>query len=157
MSNSEKLLIRAQRLCSKNEKCEYDIRKKLYHWGASDSDANEVINQLKEQGFINNQRYALSFTNDKLRFNHWGRKKIEYALRSKHIEEQYIQEAIDKIPEEVYLEILRREFEKKRKSIKTEDPVERKNKIGAYLLQKGFESGKVFELIDNRSEDDGED
>src|SRR6056297_364860 len=143
-------MAKASRLCARNEKCEQDLRKKLFQWGVSDTDGEKIIEELKKSGFINHQRYALSFTRDKLRFNHWGKKKIAFALRSKGIEEPYVREALDQIPEEQYTNILQEELRKKDLSLKTRDPMERKNKLSQFLLQKGFESGKVFELVDSR-------
>lgn len=146
----DNMLSRAQRLCSKSEKCEADLRKKLYQWDASEEEMEKVICSLKEYGFINHQRYARSFANDKLKFNHWGKKKIEYALRTKNIEAEYIQEALNGISEKEYERILYEEIEKKNNSLKIPDKNERKNKICNYLLRKGFESGKVFEFVDNK-------
>ncbi|MCF8335824.1 MAG: RecX family transcriptional regulator [Bacteroidales bacterium] len=147
--DSGNILSRAQRLCSKKEKCEFDLRKKLHQWGVTEREMEKVIKSLKAYDFINHRRYATSFANDKLQFNHWGKKKIEYALRSKNIEAEYIQEAINGIPEEEYDRILYKEIEKKNNSLRTNVKSERKKKICNYLLQKGFESGKVFEFVEN--------
>lgn len=148
------MLAKAQRLCSKSEKCEYDIRKKLQQWNAYESEMKKVIDALKAYNFINHQRYAKSFANDKLKFNHWGRKKIEYALRSKNIEAEYIEEAINEISEEEYNRILLEELNKKHNSLKNKTKSEVKNKISNYLLQKGFESGKVFDFVDYKMRGD---
>ena len=146
----DNILARAQRLCSKNEKCEFDIRKKLNQWEVPEEEQEKVIHSLKEYDFINHQRYARSFANDKLKFNHWGKRKIEYALQFKNIEAEYIQEAINEINDEEYDRILYEEVKKKDNAIKTSVKSERKNKISNYLLQKGFEYGKVFEIVEYR-------
>ena len=153
----DNLLSRLQRMCSKSEKCEADIRKKLYQWDVSEEEMGKIIHSLKEYGFINHQRYARSFANDKMKFNHWGKKKIEYALRTRKIETEYIQEALNAISEEEYERIIYEEIEKKNKALKTPDKSERKNKICNYLLQKGFESGKVFEFIESKLREDESD
>ena len=136
-------LAKASRLCARNEKCEQDLRSKLFQWGISEENGEKIIEELKKSAFINHQRYARSFARDKLRFNHWGKKKIAYALRSKAIEEHHIQEALEQIPQQHYDNILREELEKKDLSIKTPDSGERKNKLARFLLQKGFESGDL--------------
>ena len=152
----DSILSRVQRLCSKSEKCESDIRKKLCQWELSEDEKEKVIHTLKKYDFINHRRYATSFANDKLKFNHWGKKKIEYALRSKNIETEYIQEALNGIPEEEYERTLYKEIEKKNNALKTSVKSERKKKICNYLLQKGFESGKVFEFVDNKLREDND-
>lgn len=143
-------MAKASSLCARNEKCEQDLRKKLFQWDISEENAEKIIEELKKSDFINHQRYATSFTRDKLRFNHWGKKKIAYALRSKGIEDSYVQEALEQIPEEQYNNILQEELRKRDFSLKTRDPRERKNKLSRFLIQKGFESGKVFEFVDSR-------
>ena len=144
------MLVKAQRLCAKSEKCAFDIRKKLQQWEASEQDIEKAIDHLQTSGFIDHKRYARAFTRDKLKFNHWGRKKIEHALRMKGIESSCIEEALNTISEETYNAILREEIEKKDKTCQNRDYLQRKNKICNYLLQKGFESGKVFELVENK-------
>lgn len=146
-------LAKASQLCAKNEKCEQDLRKKIYQWGITDEYAEKIIEELKKSDFINHQRYALAFARDKLRFNHWGRKKIAYALKSKGIEEPFIREALEQIPEDQYNHILQEELLKKDHSLKTTEPGERKNKLCQFLLQKGFESGKVFEFVNIRMQE----
>jgi len=150
-------LAKASRLCARNEKCEQDLRSKLFQWGISEENGEKIIEELKKSAFINHQRYAQSFARDKLRFNHWGKKKISYALRGKGIEEHHIQEALEQIPQQQYDNILREELDKKDLSIKTADSGERKNKLARFLLQKGFESGKVFEFVDLRMKERDDD
>ena len=145
-----KYLSRASRLCAGKEKCKQDILKKVAQWGLDTDTGERIIDDLKKANFIDHQRYAEAFARDKLRFNHWGRRKIEYALRSKNIEDIHIQHALDNLPEEQYHSILLDELEKKHQSIKTNDLQERKSKLCQFLLQKGFESGKVFEFVDYR-------
>ena len=71
-------------------------------------------------------------------------------MRFKNIEAEYIQEAINEINDEEYDRILYEEVKKKDNAIKTSVKSERKNKISNYLLQKGFEYGKVFEIVEYR-------
>ena len=146
----EIILSRAKNLCSKSEKCASDIYNKNKKWNLSSSDLEKIINTLKEEKFIDHQRYATAFANDKLKFNHWGKKKIKYALKLKFIEEEFIEEAINQIDENYYNEILEEEIAKKLKSLIKKDKATQKQKLIYYLLNKGFEYGKVFEFIENR-------
>ena len=137
-------------LCARKEKCAQDIRKKLMQWNIPEEDGEKLVEQLKQLDFINHQRYAIALARDKMRFNHWGRKKIAYALHAKNIEEKYIQEALETLPDEQYDNILENELNKKMKSLKGSDQHQLKNKLCQYLIQKGFESGKVFELVNEK-------
>ena len=59
-----------------------------------DDDAiDKIIDRLKAEKYIDEARYCRSFINDKLRFNKWGRKKIEFALKQKQIPLELISDA----------------------------------------------------------------
>ena len=146
-------LAKASQLCAKNERCAQDLRKKIFQWGIPDHYGEKIIEELKKSDFINHQRYALAFARDKLRFNHWGKKKIAYALRAKDIEDSFVREALEEIPVDQYNHALREELLKKDHALQTTDPGERKNKLCQFLLQKGFESGKVFEFVNIRMQE----
>jgi len=137
---------RISQLCALKEKCEQDVQKKLMQWKIPEEEIEKLLDSLKQLDFINHQRYASAFARDKLRFNHWGRKKIAYALHAKNIEEKYIQEAMEALPDQQYENILENELDKKLKKLKVDDQNQLRNKLCQYLIQKGFESGKVFEF-----------
>jgi regulatory protein len=148
------VLTKARNLCAKSEKCAGDIYTKNKTWKLPDSLLEKLITTLKEEGFIDHQRYAKAFANDKLRFNHWGKKKIQYALKSKFVEENLIEQALNEIDEKLYNSILHEEFSKKSKQLINKDKQAQKQKIIHYLVQKGFEYGKVFEFVQNEMKND---
>ncbi|MCK5170313.1 MAG: RecX family transcriptional regulator, partial [Bacteroidales bacterium] len=84
MSNSKNPIsikeatLKAQSLCAGQEKCVFDIRKKLYDWKLPTKDHDAVIDLLINDQFIDEQRYALFYAKDKFNFNKWGKIKIEY-------------------------------------------------------------------------------
>ncbi|MFP3859536.1 MAG: regulatory protein RecX [Bacteroidales bacterium] len=154
--NYQQRLESAKTICARGEKCADDIYKKNRKWQLSDDEINQIIKILKKEGFIDHQRYAKAFANDKLNFNHWGRNKIKYGLINKGIEKQFIDEALENLDENVYAEILKQEIDKKLKSLTNKDNHKNKQRIIQYLLQKGFEYGKVFEFIEKRMEKDND-
>ncbi len=146
----EAALNRARNLCAKSEKCADDLYKKNKSWKIPYPELENIIIKLKEEGFIDHQRYAAAFVNDKLKFNHWGRKKIQYTLKAKSIEDEIIENEISNIDEDTYNQILEEELLKKQKKLANQDKTTQKQKIIQYLTQKGFEYGKVFEFIENK-------
>ncbi len=153
MSNSKKptsikkAILKAQALCAGQEKCVFDIRKKLYDWKLPTKDHDTVINLLIKDQFINEQRYTLFFAKDKFRFNKWGKIKIEYTLKQKNIPYEYIKYALDEIPETEYEKLLESELIKKLKTIKDKDEYTIKSKLVRFATSKGFENGKVFDMV----------
>ena len=90
---------KAAALCSRCEYAAADIRTRLLKWGLEPQQAPAVLQRLTDEGFLNEQRFARAFVNDKFRFNGWGRVKIAYQLRAKGIGQDCIDEALAQIDE----------------------------------------------------------
>ena len=93
-SEFAKILAAMQRACSVREYCVADILKKLQRHKVPDSDSAKIIASLKGDNFINELRYAKAFVTDKSRLSGWGRAKIIWALKSKQIDKEVIENAI---------------------------------------------------------------
>ncbi len=140
-------IIKAQYLCAHQEKCEWDIRKKLYDWKSKPDDHDEIILNLIQEKYIDEKRYAITFSKEKLRFNRWGKIKIEYALKQKNISVEFIKNALDEIDDDNYNSILENELLKKYKTLKDKDNYALQSKLARFAISKGFENGKVFDVI----------
>lgn len=136
-------LAKAMQICSKTEKCVADIEQKLEAWGVSRSDSQAIIQNLKNEKFIDENRYASYFANDKFRFNQWGRIKIAYMLKSKKIPVESIENALTQIDEKKYIDTLRKILEEKARKTKFINEFDKKGKLMRYAQGKGFE----FDLI----------
>jgi len=71
---------RMTRLCSRGEYCVFDIRQKLRGMELSEEGEEAVVQKLKRIISLTRRVNTRGFISDKLRFNRWGRKKIELAL-----------------------------------------------------------------------------
>jgi regulatory protein len=143
----EQALTRVTSLCSASEYCIHDINEKLYRWGISNTDSERIIDYLLDEKYIDEARYAQSYTNDKLRFSHWGRIKIKSMLRMKHISDRDINNAFDNISEEEYESILRDIIKGKAKSEGDAEDYASRAKIIRFALQRGFEMGEITKFI----------
>ena len=140
-------LQKAAQLCSRSEKCEADIREKLQTWKLDAALHNEVLKQLIDDNFINHRRYAYAFVREKFELQAWGRSKISYMLRAKSIEEYIISEALETIDDQQYESSLKQQLEKKERSIKYKNDLERKAKLTRFALSRGFETDLVYRLV----------
>ena len=77
-------------LCARGEHSTGDADEKMRRWGLSEADRLQVIQKLVDNRFIDDERFARYFVHDKIKFNHWGRRKIEVALRQKGIADETI-------------------------------------------------------------------
>lgn len=144
MSDYEKCVARAAKICSTSEKCSYDISEKLINWGINEEEAEKAISYLKKNQFLDDNRYAQFFVKDKLKFNRWGRIKIAYALRRKQIEAAIIEDAIGTIDESLYKELLDQLIAAKIKSVGNIHHAPGKAKILRFAAQRGFTSEEIF-------------
>jgi regulatory protein len=69
-------------------------------------------------------------------------------LSGKQIPDEIINEAIQGIDEQDYREILIDELQKKRRQIKDANPYTARNKLARFGQQRGFESGLIFQVLD---------
>ena len=143
------LLNKAATYASRYEHCESEVREKLLAWGGSNEEVNEIIAYLIKERYIDNQRYANSYTKDKFRFNHWGKYKISMMLRSKDIDSDTIEEALSQIEEEEYLEKLQQILHDKLRSLKYSSEYEKKGKLFKFAQSRGFESSAISKVIDS--------
>ncbi|MDD4385854.1 MAG: regulatory protein RecX [Bacteroidales bacterium] len=146
--NPKTALNRAQWLCSQREKCVSEIKLKLTQWGISEDDSSTIIKSLQKDDFINESRYALTFAHDKARFNKWGPRKIEMSLRAKRIGDDKIQDALSEVEQFTNSETLNDMLNKKAKTLKYKDLYDLKNKLIRFAISRGFDYGKVLEVID---------
>ena len=91
--SESKALSRMANLCARREYCIFDIETKLKRYGLEKETIESIIARLVKEKYIDEIRYTRGFIKDKIRFNKWGKTKIEYALRQKRVPEDIVAEA----------------------------------------------------------------
>src|SRR5512133_2029019 len=87
-------------LCSRSEHCTSEILEKLKLWGLSAEDSETVIEQLTAEKYLDDERFARAYVKDKFRFNHWGKQKIAFMLRSKNIPSEITGHALAEVDDD---------------------------------------------------------
>ena len=139
---------RIKKYCAIEERCEFDIRKKLIQWRVKKNTINEIIENLIKNRFLNEERFVKIFCEVKFRTRKWGRIKIIYELKKRYISEKNINKGLAVINDTEYIKILKELLQKKSKSINESNQLKKKQKIINFLLQKGFESNLIWDYID---------
>jgi regulatory protein len=130
-------------LCSKSEHCTSEIQEKLKTWGLSAEDSEPVIEKLVAEKYLDDERFARAYVKDKFRFNHWGKQKIAFMLRSKNISSEILELAFEEIEDIGYSDELRKILTDKEKSIKAKDKYDKRNKLMRFAMGRGFESNQI--------------
>ncbi|MDM8159210.1 regulatory protein RecX [Labilibaculum sp. K2S] len=146
--SAESALSKVMFICSRQEKCSFDIRKKLCEWEISSADQDQIIQTLIDEKFLNDERYTNFYVRDKFRFNRWGRIKIAHHLKQKQIPEYIISDAIYQLDESEYAQNLHDILHGKIKTIREEDPYQLRAKLFRFAQGRGFESQLSLQIID---------
>ena len=125
-------------LCAQAEHCQQEMRDKMRRWGLDETVQNRIIDRLIKERYVDDERYARAFVKDKIRYNKWGRRKVQQALWMKRIDADIQQRVLDEIDEKEYLDVLRPLLKQKRKSIKAESDYELNQKLLRFALSRGF-------------------
>ena len=135
-------------LCAQAEHCEQEMRDKMKRWEIDETTQNQVIERLIKEHYIDEERYARAFVKDKIRYNKWGRRKVQQALWQKRISDDVQRLVLDEIDEKEYLDVLRPLLKQKRKSIKAESDYEMNQKLVRFALGRGFGFSIIRQCLD---------
>jgi len=135
-------------LCARAEHCQYELIEKMRRWEMSDEAQARVMQRLVSERYVDDERYARAFVRDKIRYNKWGRRKVEQALWMKHIDDDIRSRALSEIDDEEYLSVLRPLLKQKRRSIKAASDYELNQKLVKFALGRGFTFDIIRQCID---------
>ncbi|MEQ1676136.1 MAG: regulatory protein RecX [Chitinophagaceae bacterium] len=143
----EQALQKLKHYCAYQERCHSEVKEKLYTLGVWKKDQDEVVASLIEEGYLNEERFAIAFAGGKFRMKQWGRVKIKYELKQKQVSEYSIKKALKQIDEAAYQSVLTKLAKEKYASLKSEQYLIRKKKTMDYLFQRGFEGELVSDAM----------
>jgi regulatory protein len=144
-----KYLQKAQSYCAVQERCIFDVRRKMYAWKVPEEWHDKILLLLQKENFLSEERFAGIFVRSKVNQNKWGKIKIEAELLKRNIPFPLIQQALDGIDQNVYYHNLKVLTEAKEKQLKENQPLIRKQKLMAFLTSKGYESHLVMEQLNS--------
>ena len=145
----EQALQKIKHYCSYQERCHREVKDKLYSFGLRKNEVEELVSQLIENNYLNEERFAIQFAGGKFRMKQWGRKKIQYELQQKGVSSFIIKIALKELEEAKYRETLQKLAATKWKALQDENKLVRQSKTNAYLLQKGYEQGMISNVLKN--------
>lgn len=136
-------------LCARAEHCSGEMLDKMRQWGVDEEAQARIMEYLIKNKFVDDERFARFFINDKIKYNGWGRRKIEQALWMKHIDRTVYDPIFDEVDPEEYLAQLRPIIKQKLKTTKANSDYERSMKVIKNAMSRGFEIDLIRKCIDN--------
>lgn len=138
----EQVLQKAKHYCAYQERCHSEVKEKLYSFGLHKNEVEEMISNLIEGNYLNEERFALLYAGGHFRIKNWGREKIKQELKRKNISAYCIKKALAGINDQEYVTTLNKLASIKLKSLKNEKNIfVKKKKLYDHLRMKGYESG----------------
>lgn len=133
--------------CAYQERCHKEVVHKLRDMRMIPDAIDLIVVHLIEHDFLNETRFAKTYTKGKFRVKKWGRKRIELELKKRDVSAYNIKEAFKEISEADYLNTFHALAEKKAENIRETNTLKKKKKLADYLLYRGWESHLVYEKV----------
>jgi len=118
ITDEKTALVKAENYCAYQERSQQEVRDKLYEWGLYSNTVEQVIIQLIDGNFLNEERFANAYTRGKFNQKGWGKIKIKQGLKFKRVSDPLIKKALNSINEDDYLLMLHQVVQKKSNTFK---------------------------------------
>jgi len=146
-TEDEKIIIeKIQSYCLYQDRCIKEVKNKLYSFKVSSQLVENIVEYLIDNDYLNEERYTKMFIQGKLRIKKWGRIKLKYELRSKGIDIKIINEQINQIEEEDYIEYFNEFSTNKIKFLKGSNEQKKRSFIN-YFTYRGWEYNLIYEKL----------
>ena len=131
--------------CVYQDRCHSDVEQKMKEFVLIPEAKEEIILYLIKENYLNEERFARSYTRGKFYIKKWGKNKIKKQLRLKGISDKLIVKSFSEIDERDYQDTIRDFIEKLLPTYNGLKDYQRKQKLIKFLMSKGYE----FEMIQN--------
>jgi regulatory protein len=138
---------KAEHYCAYQERSQQEVRDKLYEWGQWTGDVENIISELIQDNFLNEERFSKAYALGKFRQKGWGKAKIKQGLKFKRVPDVLIKKALAAIPGDEYLAMLQKVLAKKARLLTEKDPFKRNYKLKQYAMGRGYESDLVADIL----------
>lgn len=131
------IITKLERYCAYQDRCTQEVLTKLRSLQVEEKEAQQILRLLKNDGFVDDERYAQSYIRGKVGLKQWGKQKIRMSLLQKGIPKELINKHLEHITPQQYTDNLQAAV---RKWTQSHGPVTQENitKLYRHLMAKGF-------------------
>ena len=129
--------------CVYQDRCHAEVEQKMKEFVLIPEAKEEIILYLIKENYLNEERFAKSFTRGKFYIKKWGKNKIKQQLRLKGISDKLIVKSFSEIDERDYQDTIRDFIEKLLPTYKGLKDYQRKQKLIKFLMSKGYEYKEI--------------
>lgn len=154
MKTEQEAYLTLAALCAQAEHCQHEMLEKMRRWEVPETVQARVMAKLIKERYVDDERYAQAFVKDKIRYNKWGRRKVEQGLWQKRIDEDIRKRVLDEVDDNEYLDVLRPLLKQKRKTIKAKNDYELNQKLMRFAMGRGFTFNLIGQCLDVEEPED---
>ncbi|MFT4544076.1 MAG: regulatory protein [Bacteroidia bacterium] len=140
-------LERLRKYCAYQERSYKDVNDKMWDLKVPSEWRDDIIFGLIKENFLNEERFARTYSRGKFNIKRWGRIKIIQGLKRHQVSPKCIQLGLSEIAEDDYLQVLSDTVELKSSKLKEKNQWKRKGAIYNFVTGRGFEGNLVTEAI----------
>ena len=108
-----------------------------------------ISQELQQQRYLDDQRFASNFMHDAIEFKKWSLTKIKVELQKKGVNKAIINELLSDLDDSIWKEQIVRLVQKNKAKFRRADLSKRKKKIYDYLARKGYNSTLIWSEMNN--------
>ncbi len=104
------------------------------------------MSDLISEGFLDEERYALSYAQGKCKIKKWGYNKIRHGLNAKQVSVYCINKALKSLDREIYIDNLSHIVQRRLTLKNIENEFKRKKDLFDFCLRKGYLYHEIQEV-----------
>jgi regulatory protein len=140
--------LRALRYLTSRQRTVKEIERYLARHKYEPAIVEEVVIRIKEQGYIDDERFSKALAEERLAAHGKGKRWIKQELLRKGIDRTLVQETLSGIEENSELESASEIARKRWKTMSGKgDAKDGRRKLAAYLARRGYSSGVIYAAV----------
>lgn len=143
-------LERLKKYCAQHEQCTYKVQLKLQQLQIPSNWHTKIIEHLRKEGFLDDERFAELFVESRFKKNGWGKNIIKWALLQLQIDPSIIDAVLNRFNAEDEKQQLHQLLQNKFRTIPGNLPsLKKKQVLFNFAARKGYDYSLIWECLDN--------
>lgn len=143
----KEILVSISRYCDYQDRCEQEVRNRLIQLGVAENETAAILDRLRDEDRINEERYASNYARGKFRIKKWGKVRIRAELKARGISGKHISKALDGIEPAAYDQVFDELALNKFGKLQEGSRQARRKKLWDQLVYRGWEKDLVYDKI----------
>lgn len=140
-------LEKLKKYCAYQDRCHQEVRMKLISLQVYGDEQEDIIIELINEGFLNEERFAKSYARGKFKMKKWGRNRIKMELQRREISDYCIRKGLEEIEEEEYHIVLKNILKKRLQGKSHLGETLAKDNAIKFAASKGFEQPLIYSIL----------